>query len=144
MVFYMIQPAVDGSLGSLAEFEPGFPNRKLLTFHIELEDWQGNDLVNTSPGFAATRRLADSLSRSGLTGFQLKDMYLSVSVEGTDALRRNNSQIPDLVWLDIVGEYGVADFFLNHDVPELIVSERALEFLHGFDLSGADIVTVTP
>lgn len=83
MKYYKIEPTVEGSHGEFSEFDPTSNKRRLLSFHLVLEDWFGEDLVTVTPGFAVTRRLADSLSESGLTGFELRDMYLSISTDGT-------------------------------------------------------------
>lgn len=53
---------------------------------------------------------------------------------------RKGAQIPDLVWLDLVGEYGQADFFLDLVVPDMIVSETALALLQQFNLDDASVV----
>jgi hypothetical protein len=139
MKYYKVEPAVDGSLGELTEFVPGFENWKLETFHMILQDWLGDDLVTTTPGFAVTRVLAERLEKSGLTGFELKDMYLSISPQGTELMRSGDVQIPDLVWLDAVGKFEAGDFFLDRHVPDLIVSERALRVLQEFDIKRARI-----
>ncbi|GAB3566769.1 hypothetical protein GCM10027405_26320 [Arthrobacter alkaliphilus] len=139
MKYYKIEPTVDGSHGEFSEFDPLSNKRRLLRFHLVLEDWFGEDIVTMAPGFAVTRRLANSLSESGLTGFELRDMYLSISTDGTEAMIRKGAQIPDLVWLDLVGEYGQADFFLDRVIPDMIVSERALGLLRQFKLGDANI-----
>lgn len=123
----------------MTEYVEGSDNRKLETLHMVLEDWSGNDIVTTTPGFAVTRRLADSLSNSGLTGFELKDMYLSISENGTRAMREKNVEIPELVWLDIKGTFAQDDFFFEPGRARLIISERALVFLQEFDLTDARI-----
>lgn len=144
MGFYTIRPAVDGSLGEMSEFEPGSNKRRLISFHLVLEDWLGDDLVTMTPGFAVTRHLADRLSRSGLSGFELKDMYLSISVEGTEAMRRKGTPIPDLVWIDLVGSPGVDDFSLAPDIPRMVVSDAALSLLQEFDIKRARIEEYPP
>lgn len=139
MKFYIVRPAVDGSLGEMSEFESNSNKRRLTSFHMVLEDWLGDDLVTTTPGFAITRDLANRLSQSKLTGFVLKEIILSISPEGTDAIRRKNTLIPDLVWIDLIGTPEVDDFFLAPDVPRMVVSEPALSLLRKFNLSGARI-----
>ncbi|GAB3566750.1 hypothetical protein GCM10027405_26270 [Arthrobacter alkaliphilus] len=139
MKYYRVEPAVDGSLGEMAEFVRGSENRMLVTFHMVLHDWLGDDLVTTTPGFAVTRALADRLQKSGLTGFDLKDMHLSISPQGTELMRFGDAEVPDLVWLDPVGRFGEGDFFMDRDVPDLIVSEKALRVLQEFDLKRARV-----
>jgi hypothetical protein len=133
MKFYSIEPAVDGSRGELTEFEPGLEGRRLESFHMVLDAWLGDDLVTHTPGFAVTRKLANRLAGTGLSGFELLDMYVSISVAGTESLRRNNTPIPDLVWLYLTGEPGVPDFAQDRDLL-LVVSEAALTVLHEFDI----------
>jgi hypothetical protein len=139
MTHYKVGPIVDASQGDMTEFVPGFENQKLETFHMVLEDWNSNDIVTTSPGFAVTRPLADRLAQSDLSGFELKDMYLSISENGTRAMREKGALIPELIWLDVDGADGEADFFLTKTYPPLVVSERALALLQEFNLANADI-----
>ncbi|GAB3564842.1 hypothetical protein GCM10027405_21410 [Arthrobacter alkaliphilus] len=138
MKFYSIEPAVDGSSGELTEYEPGHEGRRLESFHMVLDAWLGDDLVTRTPGFAVSRNLANRLAGSGLSGFELRDMYVSISVEGTESLRRNNTPIPDLVWLYLTGEPGVSDFAEDRDLL-LVISEAALTVLHEFDIKRAAI-----
>lgn len=138
MKCYSIEPAVDGSRGELTEYEPGFEGRRLESFHMVLDAWLGDDLVTCTPGFAVTRKLADRLACSGLNGFELRDMYVSISVEGTESLRRNKTPIPDLVWLYLTGVPGVSDFAQDGDLL-LVISEAALTVLREFDIKRAAI-----
>lgn len=138
MKYFSIEPAVDGSRGELTEYEPGYEDRRLESFHMDLDAWLGDDLVTCTPGFAVTRNLASRLAGSGLSGFELRDMYVSVSVEGTESLRRNNTPIPELIWLYPTGEPGTSDFAQDSDLL-LIVSESALTVLHEFDIKRAAI-----
>lgn len=139
MSFYIIRPAVDGSLGEMTEFEPNSNKRRLTSFHLVLEDWFGDDLVTMTPGFAVTRRLANRLSQSELSGFELKEINLSISAEGTEAMRRKNTQIPDLVRMDLTGAPEINDFFLTPGLPRMAASEAALSLLQEFNLSRARI-----
>jgi hypothetical protein len=137
MTYYMLAPAVDGGFGEFTEYDP--ETRTLSSFHLELEDWQGDDLVTSTPGFAVTRRLADRLRTSGLSGFALKDLYVSISVEGTKVFDVLDLKVPDLVWLDITGAFGQDDFFLAMDTADLIVDQAAMDLLEEFTLDNCDI-----
>lgn len=139
MKYYLVRPIVDVSQGEKTEYAPGSDHRKLASLHMVLEDWSGNDVVTTTPGFAVTRRLADHLAQSDLSGFELKDMHLSVSENGSRAMREKNALIPELVWLDITGAYTNDDFFFEPGRARLIVSDRALDQLQEFELSDARI-----
>lgn len=143
MKYYRIGPIVDASQGDMTEYVPGFENRILETFHMVLEDWNSNDIVTTSPGFAVTRQLADSLAKGELSGFKLKDMHLSISENGARAIRAKGVPIPELIWLDIEGTDEQTDFFLTATYPPLVVSERALAVLREFNLANADIEEYT-
>jgi hypothetical protein len=65
-------------------------------------------------------------------------MYVSISVEGTESLRRNSTLIPDLAWPYLTGDPGVSDFAQDRDLS-LVVSEAALAVLHEFDIKRAAI-----
>lgn len=66
-------------------------------------------------------------------------MHLSVSENGSKAMREKNALIPELVWLDITGAYTNDDFFFEPGRARLIVSDRALDQLQEFELSDARI-----
>jgi hypothetical protein len=84
MQYFSIEPAVDGSRGELTEYEPGYEGRRLVNFLLDLDAGLGDELVVRTPGVAVTRKLASGLAGSGLSGFELRDMYVGISVEGPE------------------------------------------------------------
>jgi hypothetical protein len=50
MKYYKIEPTVDGSHGEFSEFDPSSNKRRLLSFHLVLDDWFGEDIVTMTPG----------------------------------------------------------------------------------------------
>ncbi len=100
-----------------------------------MDGWLGDELLESTPCFIATRRLADALQAEAYTGFTIDVVEVTASEQFHD-LHRDLS-LPAFVWLKIDGEPCQDDFGLSADL-HLVVSQRALDVLRSA-IAHADI-----
>jgi hypothetical protein len=104
--------------------------------HYQLDGWLGDDLLESDSCYVITDRLAKALQGRGLSGYDLKDVEVSVSDQFNDCYP--GRELPGFVWLDITGAAGVSDFGVGSD-GRLIVSESALEALKHTQLDNCSV-----
>ena len=137
MNYYELSLPVDGFLGSDSEYIEDSDPPRLRIFHFELADWFGEDIVKCRREFGVTRRLAEALESSGLTGFALRPMKVTLSEEGKDIFKwkgRDEADLPDLAWLYVTGAVPGDDFAISPQSGMLVVSKPALSLLERFEL----------
>jgi len=110
---------------------------------MELTFWPEDDLIDAYT-YVCSQALADTLSKSGLTGFQLDQIYevskgdqFEISVKGHE-----NQKLPEFLWLKVLGKPGIDDFGLVQGpcgLP-LVVSEQALAVLRKHNLNHCKVV----
>ncbi|WP_245572595.1 hypothetical protein [Actinokineospora enzanensis] len=86
-------------------------------------DWVGDELVTATPVFLVTRSLGAELSRSGLSGFELRDAAITLAPEG-DEIIGDIAALPEFRWLVVTGRGGHDDFGLVFPT-RLVVSAAA-------------------
>src|SRR5262245_38678940 len=103
MKFFVLDPEVAGGWGAGTKFTrtPGKPV-VVHELHYEFDGWLGDELLQTSPVFIVTRRLADRLQAANLTGFELKPVEISTSELFHDI--HGDRQLPEFAWIHIVGK----------------------------------------
>ncbi|MBI3463320.1 MAG: hypothetical protein HY000_09710 [Planctomycetes bacterium] len=136
MRFYKLQPEVAGGWGPNTVFTRG-PGGDVVIhkFHYQFDGWLGDELLESTPCFIVTRRLADELQKSALSGYELKAVEVSTSDQFQDLYA--DCQLPEFLWLDVTGTAGVNDF--GTDELMLVVSENALTALKKAHLENCDI-----
>lgn len=137
MTFYILDPEVAGGWGPNTEFTR-IPGRRLVVnkLHYQFDGWLGDELLESSPCYIVTERLANAIQHHKLSGCELKAVEVSTSDQFRELypLRR----LPRFAWLDITGTAGVDDFGTNAD-GRLVVSERALGTLKTTQLSNCEV-----
>jgi hypothetical protein len=140
MSYYRVEPAVPGGLGRRTVMSRETHPPIVSHLHYEFDDWPDDDLNTAFPCFIVKERLAAALSKSGFTGFELRDLETSISGQfrdwyGPAKSRRalGKSPLPKFQWLVLSGEPG-RDDFAPDAIGDLIVSQRALELLKSFTL----------
>jgi hypothetical protein len=122
---HRVEPEVPVGLGEDTVF--GSSNQEVLSVHMHLEDWLGDDLLTCHPVFLVTDELRDKLLSSAFTGFSFEPIKQTL-----DQSFQNNFQfqrsVPVFFWLKINGQKDAADFFEDAD-GNLMVSTNALKFL---------------
>lgn len=132
MSHYVIDPEVAGQLGPETILIRGAGKRPQVEFlEYTFDGWLGDDLLQSHPCFIVTQRLADAIFASELTGYRFDRVKVSRSGEFMDM--HPNKQLPDFVWLQIIGKAFTDDFGFADD-NRLLVSKKALDVLKQFNL----------
>ncbi len=126
MKFYTLAPDVAGGLGEHTEMDTTVHPPRVSKLHYELSTWPGDDLVESFPCFLISSALGNGVRTSGLTGFELAPVKVTLSPEAAEAL--DGHEVLGFQWLQITGKLAVDDFGQTPDAT-LVVSERALEYL---------------
>ena len=133
---YWLHPAVEGDLGPGVDYDITRDPQLLGELAYEFDDWGGDDIVQTSGYWLVSDRLAQALSTSALTGWELAPVRVSTS-DVFDQLHPDGLEMP--TWHRLVPVGTPTDDFTLVRRVYLCVSERALAFLRGFDLTHARI-----
>jgi hypothetical protein len=137
--FYAVEPEVAGGWGEHTIFarmprEPMVIHR----LHYEFEGWDGDELLEGTPCFIVSERLAREIEGARLTGVK----FDAVEVTTSNVFRElyPNRQVPTFVWLKVEGQAGRDDFGMSPDLV-LVVSKRTLELLQRIGFSNAAPIT---
>jgi len=138
-MYYAVEPEVAGGWGENTRFTraPGTPT-VIDKLHYEFDGWLGDELLESSPCYIASERLAGEIERARLTGVTFDEVEVATSRQFRDSYP--DRRLPKFVWLRVNGVPGQDDFGVSPGLL-LIVSERALDVLHRRIARGA---TVTP
>ena len=135
MNFYYFEPEVAGGWGKNTVFDrtPGRPTivHKL---HYEFQGWMGDELLESTPCFIVSQRVAREIERSQFTGAGFDEVEITASDQFQELYP--DRQLPVFVWFKVDGNAGRDDFGIAPD-GRLVVSERAIEMLRSFALTQA-------
>jgi hypothetical protein len=120
---HVIEPEVIVGLGDNTEMDQTQHPPLVTELHIELEDWLGDDLLETFPCYLATDALTAGLQKEGFSGFEVADVELTLG-EYFENNYHLAKPIPTFKWLKIKGKIESDDFSLT-DKTKLCISERA-------------------
>lgn len=137
MKFYKLDPEVAGGLGPNTEFirTPGKPV-VVQKLHYQFDGWLGDELLESSPCFIVTQRLAEELQRQRLSGYELKAVEISTSDQFRELYP--DRELPAFAWLGITGKAGTDNFGVDKD-GRLVVSETAIELLRTMHFDNCDV-----
>jgi hypothetical protein len=141
MIFYKVRPEVPASIGknSIIERHPGVP-MKITKLHLVFEGWLGSDIMETSPVFYVTERLKEGLSGSTFSGISEFSLIEDVTKSDNFLELYPDKNLPKLFSIKITGVPHKDDFSI--DKGYLIISDRAKQFLTGFNLGDSEIEEV--
>ena len=125
MSFYKLNPEVAGGWGPKTKFVRT-PGKRVVvnSLHYIFDGWLGDDLLESTPCFIVTERLAHEIRSRHLSGFTLRPVEVSTSEQFRDT--HPEIDLPHFKWLDITGEAGIDDFGVADDGC-LVVSHLALD-----------------
>jgi hypothetical protein len=106
--------------------------------HYHFDGWLGDELLESTPCYIVSERLASEIERAQLTGVTFDEVEITTSEQFT--VLYPNRQLPKFVWLKVGGKPGQDDFGVTSGL-ELVVSNRALELLERVGVSHAASVT---
>lgn len=144
MAYYMVKPEVAGRLGEGAVLDHSTHPPRVERLEYEIVGWTGDDLMTGFPSYVITEHLAGKLHGAGLSGFDLRDVRITFSPEGEDALRvMGFSDFPAVKWFYVTGQAEREDFGLTPR-GRLIVSGNGLTGLRQGRLDQARIEEYDP
>lgn len=138
--YYYIWPEVPGT------GPPSYTDESEIdVLQFEFDGWLGDDLLNSTEWYLASDGLADRLTSSELTGYEIAD----AAVTKSDKFERihPDRELPEFHWFKVHGEPGADDFGIGDvyaddvdgPVELLVISEPALEVLKEGTLNHAEI-----
>lgn len=134
MKFYFLEPEVAGGLGRHCLIDRTSGKTVVLKLHYEFHGWLGDEILESTPCFIASERLAHAVQRAQLTGIELDDVEITTSEQFMEIYP--DRQLPGFVWLKIEGRVAESDFALAPDL-RLVVSDSAMKVLKEFEISHA-------
>jgi hypothetical protein len=125
--YYVVEPEVAGGWGENTVFTrtPGLPT-VVHKLHYQFDGWLGDELLESSPCYIVSERLAHDIRQHQLTGVEFDDVEVTTSGQFRDLYP--DRQLPKFVWLKVAGKAGHDDFGIAQGLG-LVVSERALDLL---------------
>ncbi|WP_109479806.1 hypothetical protein [Paraburkholderia sp. C35] len=134
MAFYYVEPEVAGGLGKDTVLDSTVHPPTVIKLHYQVINWLGDALLESFPALIITREAARALHESGASGFECRDVEITVS----DSFKEIYPEriLPEFHWLAVTGKAGRNDLGVADD-SRLVVSERALDVLKTFGLNNA-------
>ena len=125
--YYIVEPEVAGGWGKHTIFTSP-PGERVVVhkLHYEFDGWLGDELLESTPCFIATERLAAEIEKAGLTGVSFDEVEISRSGEFED--RYPNRKLPSFLWMKVYGKARHDDFGKTPDI-NLVISQQALQLL---------------
>lgn len=133
--YYAVEPEVAGGWGESTVFTT-VPGKGVVVqrLHYKFDGWLGDELLESSPCFIVSQRMADEIERAGLTGVQFDLVEVTVSEQFKQLYPDRG--LPKFLWLKVEGSPGRDDFGITSGL-KLVVSERALDVLKRVGFSHA-------
>ena len=138
MKYYQIEPEVAGEIGEHSVIDRSSGKMIVRKLHYQFDGWLGDELLESTPCFIVSERLAREIERAQLTGTSFD--YVEVTKSDQFMELYPNRQIPKFIWFKVDGEAG-RDHFGMAPGLQLVVSKRAHDLLKAFGISNA---LVTP
>ncbi|WP_344344862.1 hypothetical protein [Agrococcus versicolor] len=130
-----VEPEVAGGLGEGIDFDAARRPQLRGPLHYAFAGWLGDELVETAGFWIVTSELAGALERSGLTGFVLDEVVVSLEEgflsSGRDPLAED--------WRRLIPTGAGEEDLQLERTSTLLVSERAFELLRRHRIEHAQI-----
>lgn len=134
MKYYQLEPEVAGGFGEHTVIDRAPGKMVVHKLHYEFDGWLGDELLESTPCFIVSERLAREIERAHLMGISFDKAEVTTSDQFTELYP--NRQIPEFIWLKVNGKAGRDDFGIAAGL-QLVVSERAYDLLKAFSISNA-------
>ena len=139
MAHHKLTPDVAGELADHTELDRSVHPPRVQRFAYVIDNWLGDDILETYPTFMVTETLVGPLNGSGLSGYEIRQAEVTIEEESRETLSMiGRTEFPNFRWLHVVGKAGCDDFGLTA-TGDLVVSERALNVLRQGQLNRCDI-----
>lgn len=137
MKYYHIEPEVAGGFGAHTVIDRSSGKMVVRKLHYQFDGWLGDEILESTPCFIVSERLAREIDGAKLTGIKFDEVEVTTSDQFKELYP--NRQIPKFVWLKIEGQAERDDFGMAPGL-RLVVSERANEVLKRCGASNALVV----
>ncbi|MBD7917475.1 hypothetical protein H9657_04170 [Cellulomonas sp. Sa3CUA2] len=137
---YWLGPAVDGGLGPGVDYDVTRDPHLVGELTYEFDDWTGDDITETAGYWLVSDRLAQALSASPLTGWELAPVRVTTS-DVFDQLHPDGLGMP--TWHRLVPTGTPGDDITLVGRVYLCVSDRALQLLRHFTIEHAAVRPVS-
>lgn len=132
MKYLYLEPEVGGGLGpgTIQSNDSDRPvNYRVDRLNYEFDVWLGDEILEATPCFIVTDRLAKILSVKGLSGVLFDDVEVSRSGIFEDMYPHRI--LPKFVWMKVIGVKDIDDFFIAKD-GRLVLSAIAWDTIKPF------------
>jgi len=138
--YYNVDPEVAGGWGANMDVTR-LPDQSLIVnkVHYQFDGWGGDALLESTPIFIGTRKLAEAITSAGLNGVEFDSAEISKSVIFNQL--QPGVELPEFLWFKFYGMPGKDDFGLKN--LQLVVSKRALNLLQDQGIDNADVESAT-
>lgn len=156
MILYFIEPEVSGGHGEKTIYgteesvaKEGISG-KIKFLHYEFEGWLGDDLLESTPAFIISNHLESELKNSEFTDYKLEECLITMSDVFMELYP--NKEIPSFTRFIPLGTVEVEGENFNNWSGhhfclslkgELVVTQKALDFLKKFSIKHCDITSLT-
>jgi hypothetical protein len=82
--------------------------------HYKFDGWLGDHLLESTPCFIASKKLAEKIGLEGLSGVELDEVEITKSEEFLEL--HPTRELPEFVWLKVKGKAGQDDFGIASDL----------------------------
>lgn len=134
--YYLIEPEVPGQWADDIVVDRSTHPPEVKELSIVFDGWLGDDILEVFPSFIVTERLAEAMYESGLSGFEFRDVKISISEQFKDLY--GEKELPRFLWLTLHREEARKDVALKED-GSLLLSERAMSVFKRFNLQNCDM-----
>jgi hypothetical protein len=137
MSYYLLEPEVAGDFGDDTIMDHSVVPPVVTRLQYRFQDWLGDELLESTPVFIVTERLAGLIEQANLTGYRFDEVD-TILDEQAEELAGGPIELPKFRWLQLTGRPEADDFGASAN-GSLVVSERALEVLRQGTLENCDI-----
>jgi hypothetical protein len=131
--FNFIEPEVIVGIGENTILDTNYNPPKVDHLDLEIEDWLGNDLMESYPCFIITESLKEGLAKSSFTGYTSIEEIEVIKAEYFEDNYQLDKEVPKFYWLKVDGVPFKDDFSISNDnslkLYKLLISDAVLDFL---------------
>lgn len=138
MNYYIVEPEVAGGFGEHTDIDRSSGKMVVAKLHYQFDGWLGDELLESTPCYIVSEKLAHEIEMAHLTGVQFDEVKVTTSDQFKELYP--NRQLPRFVWLKVEGKPGHDDFGIAPGL-RFVVSEQALQLLKRIGIANAASIT---
>lgn len=100
--YHALQSDVPDENGEHMQLDTSVHPPRIIHLHLALDNWDGDEIIESFPVYVVTDRLGKALSNAGLSSFTLRNAEIALAPEEQAVLDRHGiSELPNFQWLDV-------------------------------------------